>query len=80
MIGCWFSCEGLEYNTILDVLRVLKKSQNLKYCLPKKIQNLCRFRGNLSKMHVEADKYNTGALVQKYETGIKGFFKDEDLV
>ena len=31
-------------------------------------------------MHVEADKYNTGALVQKYETGIKGFFKDEDLV
>ena len=32
------------------------------------------------KMHVEADKYNTGALVQKYEAGIKGFFKDEDLV
>jgi len=31
-------------------------------------------------MHVEADKYNTGALVQKYEAGIKGFFKDEDLV
>ena len=32
------------------------------------------------KMHVEGDKYNTGALVQKYEAGIKGFFKDEDLV
>ena len=31
-------------------------------------------------MHVEADKYNTGALVQKYEAGIKGFFKDEELV
>ena len=31
-------------------------------------------------MHVEGDKYNTGALVQKYEAGIKGFFKDEDLV
>ena len=34
----------------------------------------------LVKMHVEGDKYNTGALVQKYEAGIKGFFKDEDLV
>ena len=33
-----------------------------------------------SRMHVEADKYNTGALVQKYEAGIKGFFKDEELV
>ena len=38
------------------------------------------FRGSLLKMHVEADKYNSGALVQKYEAGIKGFFKDEELV
>ena len=37
------------------------------------------FRGSLLKMHVEADKYNSGALVQKYEAGIKGFFKDEDI-
>ena len=84
MIGCWFSCEGLEYNTILDfVLQLLKSSKKRskpQILFSKKIQNLCRFRGNLSKMHVEADKYNTGALVQKYETGIKGFFKDEDLV
>ena len=35
---------------------------------------------SLLKMHVEADKYNSGALVQKYEAGIKGFFKDEELV
>ena len=38
------------------------------------------FRESLSKMHLEADKYNSGALVAKYEAGIKGFFKDEELV
>ena len=30
--------EGLEYNTILDVVRDLKKGQNLKYCFPKKFR------------------------------------------
>jgi hypothetical protein len=29
---------------------------------------------------IEADKLSSGALVQKYEAGIKGFFKDDEAV